>query len=161
MCLRNLASKKDIKKKLFDFRKENNHNVGYKIFDRDHKGHLHFCLQGKYSSLPIGKWIKEEDWRHIDDKNKKTVGFRDDHMYPIGFHPCLNQKEAIESHNLNAGEVIRKIYFRKVVARGWDRKGATVVSKEIYIIPLKDIKEKKKYWKDRKTLKKTIKKMSR
>jgi hypothetical protein len=101
-------------------------SIGYKEFDYN-KGRLHFKFFNCYKRLPIGKWLKEEDYR--EQKSVDRIGYQNiSKWYKTGFHIYVDNP-------LYAGiySGIRKVKFRKVVAKGWQDGRKVIVAKEMYI----------------------------
>ena len=118
MCLSELESKK------FEYKKENDHFVGYKYFYNRDYSHLHFPFKGKSSRIPLNTWIDEKNWRifkdetHIEDSGN---------LYKTGFH--IYTEKPLLKH--------RKVYFRGVVAQGYQQEDKVIVAKEMYIPKLR------------------------
>jgi len=131
MCLHRL--KKDIK-----IRKEKGFNVGFKRFRKDSKGNLYSCFRGKRKRYQVGKWLNQKDFREHPEMDYIGCDSASDFYYKTGFH--------IYTGKSFVG--FRKVYFRKVVARGLEVNDEIIVAEEMYIVPFKDLtKEERKLYK--------------
>ena len=120
MCLNYLQ--KSIRTK-----KEGGYNIGWKIFDDDH-GHptsLHMCTK----RYPIAQWIHEKDYRAMDDE---YITIPRGNSYKTGFH--IYVEKPVDSHKA------RKVYFKKIVARGVQSMKNVIVAKEMFIPYLRNVK---------------------
>jgi len=116
--------------------------IGYKIFYQDETslyGEWINNLNNKRqisltNNRPVGKWLKEGDYRQLSDKHKKKL-----RSYPFGFHVFRNLKDAITLGKGRYNRVIKKVEYRKVVASGYQRWYGrqvipVIVAKEIKIL---------------------------
>lgn len=115
MCLDKL---KDFKVKL----DEKGVGEGWKVFNKGRYGGLYTELRGNDKLLRKNKWLKEETYRF-------GRGTFCDGGYPYGFHVFL----AISGAKNWGGEVIKKVMFRKIVAKGIQQDYRVIVAKEIFI----------------------------
>jgi len=101
--------------------------IGYKKFDNNN-GHLFFQFRGRMQQLPIGKWIKEIDYRSRDDIEIEWIHADREGKYHPGFHVYLDKYGDTN---------LRKVKFRNILVKGWQSGSKVVVAKEIYIFPLR------------------------
>jgi len=150
MCLQRLATESQIKK-FFKFDKEKGHNVGTKdLYYNPSSGKYRFpAMHCVRESLKEGIWLKEEDYRGKRGLLSDEIEFPycEESSYLKGFHvylyPIISQLEIRDEARFKkerirySYRVRRKVYFRKVVAHGYQNKQKVIVAKEIYIVPLK------------------------
>ena len=133
MCLDRAATKTEIKNEFKAQTDLKGHHVGFKIMTAI--GELPF--QGTGGKLPQSRWINERKYRLSSAFSKEDLSFNETvGRYPTGFHIFVNKSEAIhfwESVSNRHNEV-REVYFRKVVARGYQNKRRVIVCKEICFI---------------------------
>ena len=98
--------------------------VGWKCFDRVENGVLYQWMNFD-TPIPTGVWLSDSRTRLI----AKAWG-RD---YPTGFHVFVTRQGCRDWHD--AGNPIRKVAFRAVVASGTQEGNPTIVAREIYIHP--------------------------
>lgn len=110
--------------------------IGFKVITE--RGRLPF--QGMKGKLPRSRWINEKKYR--DNSDVKSLPFMETKegqsgQYPTGFHIFVNGTEAV-SYVKNSGRqqqlVVETVYFRKVVARGYQNGRRVIVCKEICFI---------------------------
>ena len=127
MCL-------DIVKK--NYPKNIEDGIGYKIFYQREKS-----LYGEWINnlmyRPVGKWLKEGDYRRFRDKHKKKLyNFGD--RYSFGFHVFTRLKDAVAMKHTDSRFVIRKVQYKNVAVEGYQFCGAgitpIIVAKEIKIL---------------------------
>jgi hypothetical protein len=104
--------------------------VGFKIMTTI--GELPF--QGTGGKLPQSRWINERKYRHVS--KTKFISFGETAgVYTTGFHIFVNKSEAIHFwESLCRHNEVREVYFRKVVARGYQHRRRVIVCKEICFI---------------------------
>ena len=85
---------------------------------------------------PVNRWIKEKDYRALSGRREYIRFPNTSIRYPMGFHIFLKKKDARGWKNW-WNERIRKVKFRKIVAKGWQRGMKVIVAKEMLIIPEK------------------------
>lgn len=116
MCLDNLA-KFNIKR-----------YVGYKVFFKSNTGKLSGEFKALHKSREVNTWLNSSNF-------SKTVSLRlecDPSLkYPNGFHIYLLRNNAGE--NIFRDHIIKRVRFRKVVAKGFQYGCKVVVAKEIFI----------------------------
>lgn len=107
--------------------------TGYKRLITGRGGKLKFCYNvGKNVALPIGKWIKEKDYRRKDHKYREIISASfDNKSYPMGFHVYRNKKAAEEM--MWGARVVVQVKFRKACAKGIQSRNNVIVAKEIFI----------------------------
>jgi len=151
MCLNRAATETE---KRNEFRVQTDlkgRRIGFKILTNS--GKLPF--QGMEDKLPESQWINEKRYRY--DSNKKSLPFIEylagwralpagfkPKRYATGFHIFIDKNEAIQYSKIHQfdlvgdsrGLTVRKVYFRKVVARGYQANSRdehrVIVCKEIY-----------------------------
>jgi hypothetical protein len=118
------------------------HYIGYQIF-KEKRGRLYplifdreYELTQKRKTVPIGVWEIDRNIYQITNEN----GIQ----YPAGFHILLSIEEAIkfnESQTIDIPspilytEVLKKVKFSKVVAKGYQDGVRVVVAKKRMVIP--------------------------
>jgi hypothetical protein len=130
MCLNRAATETE---KRNEFRVQTDlkgHRVGFKIMTKQGE----FPFQGTGGKIPQSRWINERKYRlnsaSEDLSFNETVG-----RYPTGFHIFVNKSEAIHYlESFSKHNEVREVYFRKVVARGYQKKHRVIVCKEICFI---------------------------
>jgi len=119
-----------------NIQKENRHNVGYKIFKKD----LYGKLRGLYfdaKNLPIGVWLNEKDYRCPSYSYNFLSCVCSNKSYETGFHIYITYEDADYNMLRSYNQIIRKVYFRNIVAEGIQNKCNIIVTKEMFIVPLK------------------------
>ena len=89
-------------------------NYGWQVFSKGSSGKLYPCYFGP-GSVPVGKWQRDkfrirERWIYY--------GFSTVLKYRKGYHIFLNAKDAKEWFNSFGDYCIKKVRFKRVVARG-------------------------------------------
>jgi len=114
---------------------------GWKVFSGDLEGRLFGFIMSITQARPEGKWIREKDYR--ENWSSSRIRHGEDFDYETGFHIFLEKPKIVECRTMQ----IRKVKFRKVVARGYQvieqqKEGEAirelvkiVVAKEIFILP--------------------------
>jgi len=107
-----------------------NLHVGWKAFFKYTKSKN---IYGVYirKIIPIGHWIKEEDFR--PSKKQGSLGNPLAGLYKTGFHIFYSEKKARKLYQSQYNIVIKKVYFRKPVASGWNFNAKTIVAKEMWV----------------------------
>lgn len=106
---------------------------GWKVFRIRGSG-LANMFQGELVNLPVGKWLKEEDYRLEGLRGQKYIyGDWYSIRYFFGFHVFLHEGAA----DFYAGRdfIVRKVKFRNPVAWGTQNGHPVVVAKEMKILP--------------------------
>lgn len=130
MCLRKVI-KYDILRR-FKPERENKYNIGWKVF-KSYDSELHPIYKGYNNIFPINQWINEKDFRPGYYYYKNNDYIDGPNTYRTGFHIYLDKKNAIKKLESGCGEVIKKVYFKNVVAKGYEYKSKIVVAKEMMI----------------------------
>lgn len=144
MCLHGPAKRSELKE--FKIIREGNHQVGWKVF-KQKKSYpsfkprfypLHFDNGYK---IPKDKWIKEKHFRRFKKMKNLPLGNTNGN-YPLGFHIFLTEKDAIrykgyDWQEWDNKEIVRKVYFRKIVAHGY-QDAKIIVAKEMFVLSNKD-----------------------
>jgi len=125
MCLYRLKDNIQLKKERW-------HNVGWKIFLKKH-GHLYGLHKG-VRRYKCNTWLKEEKHR---DSCVRGIRALSGEMYAVGFHIYIEYPNIYYDMS---NEEIRKVYYRKIIAKGTDSNIPTIVAKEMFIPYLKDYK---------------------
>jgi pullulanase/glycogen debranching enzyme len=93
-------------------------------------------FQGMEDKLPKSRWINEKKYRY--DSNIKSLpfsGVEGAKRYVTGFHIFVSELDAIRySKSFSQNLTVKKVYFRKVVARGYQDKYRVIVCKEIALV---------------------------
>ena len=131
MCLDRLATKTEIKNEFMAQTDLKGHHVGFKIMTTI--GELPF--QGTGGKLPQSRWINERKYRQVSKTEFISFGGTAG-VYTTGFHIFVNKSEAIHfwEYLLSRHNEVREVYFRKVVARGYQKKHRVIVCKEICFV---------------------------
>lgn len=130
MCLSRPMEKGE--EKHFKYEIENGFCVGYKEFNQDGGNYIYpLYFDSENKRIPLKKWVHEKDWRNEDYGSIHAEAFPNN-LYPCGWHIYLKPEGGS-----------RKVYFRKVVRKGWQinwnfRSEPAVVAKEMYVIPVKE-----------------------
>ena len=115
-------------------KKEKGYGIGWKIFIEVNK-RREFEVFTHCKKIPLEKWIPEKSFRSPMAKHFNYID-GDGLRYKKGFHFYLSQEDAIISgiNPLGSGKrVVRKIWFKKPVAFGYQNMKEVGVAKEIYI----------------------------
>jgi len=148
MCLTRAATETEKRNKFRGQTDLKGRRIGFKVINNS--GKLPF--QGTEDKLPENQWINEKKYRY--DSNKKSLPFsllylteqssRERYVkrYVTGFHIFIDKNEAIQYSKIHQSPygvsllIVRKVYFRKVVARGYQANShnehRVIVCKEIY-----------------------------
>lgn len=113
-----------------------NFNIGYKIFDISNDGLLYFPWYHpkKLNSLRINKWIHDKSKGLL---NKYGLA---NNKYRTGFHIFTTEHDAKEfasRNDVSNAKVIRKVYYKNIVAIG-SQVEQVVVARSIKILPSVD-----------------------
>ena len=141
MCLDRLAASHILN--LFKLKRKD--REGYKVFEISKNGQLYGEVFGDGKRRPVGKWLHEKDFRDEEDKSETVIHHAEHSSYPMGWHIFETKQAAIEWEDRSfslMGCVIRKVRYRKVCAVGYQR-GRVIIAKEMYIIPIKELKNAK------------------
>ncbi len=112
--------------------------VGWKAFILK-DGDLHSVFHPLTPSYPIGRWIRENDFRDKKTRYKKGVRvpcWAKKANYPLGFHIFLSKNEALR---FAKNEVVRRVKYRKAHTKGtfnffkYVENAKTIVAKEMKI----------------------------
>ena len=109
--------------------------TGWKIFNTHLRPGilLNECQGEQFTALPVGTWLKEQDYRKKCKRGCKYI--YGSSRYPYGFHVFLTEQDAIR---WGGSDGLRQVGFRKPVA--WGLQGfalsPVVVAQEIKILPL-------------------------
>jgi len=117
-------------------RKPKPEGTGWKVF-REYNGVLYGEFQNTSKVCPVGKWLKENDY--------KSVGYKmsiSGPSYLLGWHVFKRKKDAKKWMN-NLRRVVRKVEYRKAHTQGKQEMGpivspiilSCIVAKEIKILP--------------------------
>lgn len=129
MCLNSISNKP------FKPEKENGHNVGWKIFSMDDYYHIYPQFQSS-KIFKINRWIHEKSMR--EGKNEfDDIRASDNQLYEKGFHIYLSKEDAMKNNFFH--EKMRKVYYRKPVAYGYQAHKKVVVAKEIFILSIRKV----------------------
>jgi len=133
MCLDRKILKRE--KKYFQYEKHEGYSIGYKIYKGRKKNQITLTTTNYGKRQPVDQWINEKDVRD-DHEDNSSLGYSfTRNFYPKGFHFYATLEAAKEYVNTRCwGEwQIRKVYFERACARGFQNKLPVVVAKNIYI----------------------------
>jgi pullulanase/glycogen debranching enzyme len=101
-------------------------------------------FQGMGDKLPKSRWVNEKKYRYDSDiKSLPFCGVEGAKRYVTGFHIFVSELDAIRysksfgnsSNGYNFKKLtVKEVYFRKVVARGYQDKYRVIVCKEIALV---------------------------
>ena len=91
------------------------------------------------NNRPIGKWLKEGDYRRFRNKHKKKLySYPLEDGYSFGFHVFTRFEDAVAMKHTDSRFVIRKVQYKNVAVEGYQFCGAgivpVIVAKEIKIL---------------------------
>lgn len=134
MCLEKLMTKRNLESPRNQPEKEGRYQVGWKIFHLTGNRRLKSDIFGsKY--LPVGQWLHEKDFRDKEFKSERNIQMDFSYKrYPFGWHIYVNKKRMDRFQSSDTR--FRKVYFRRVVAKGFDAGWPVFVAKEMFIVPL-------------------------
>lgn len=108
--------------------KEGGYFVGYKVVEKFNKK-IYPLFWG--TRLKTNEWINEKDHRNPNSESINFIQNSKGGSYKTGFHFYLKKGDAYKHADMFS--VVRKIYFRKPVAFGWQNKVKVGVAQEIFI----------------------------
>jgi hypothetical protein len=131
-CIRAIKEKKEVKMCLnyLDEKIKVNKNYGWQVFKRKH-GKLYSFYQESNDPVETNTWMKDNNsyWLPIGFKTIVDV-------YKTGYHLLLYKKDALEikrKWEATTRVELKKVYFRKIVAKGYQFNSKTIVVKERYV----------------------------
>lgn len=131
MCLDRPASKLEQKEDFHTYKDKKRHKVAYKIMRRELKN----AFQNNDIPLPLSRWTNEKKYRCI--LNLDSLRYNNlPKSYKTGFHLFVDKRGAqrFADRHLVRDYIVKQVYFRKVVARGYQERQAVIVCKEICVV---------------------------
>ena len=129
MCLHKLAPIKAYK--------QHGEFFGWKIFKREPDGMYYSRFHGKHKTYPRNRWLFAIDY-HLYNMSSTLETNHTNEYYPAGFHIYKHPEDAERALEIarlvsNAEFVIVKIYFRNIVATGYEGNNPIFVATNIFL----------------------------
>jgi len=127
MCLDRPASKTEQKRYFKAEHDKKGRSIAYKIMDQDLKN----AFQSNGVSLPLSRWTNEKKYRPRSKTSVLRYNARSKN-YRTGFHIFLKRDDAVKfATSYLRNYLVKKVYFRKVVCKGYQHRNPVIICKEI------------------------------
>jgi len=120
-----------LRRQVFKQKKENGFVVAWKVFRYDRN--LKFQFMSTYQTLEIRKWLNEKNFRESSDLYLIGFGFSKYSHYKTGFHCYLTYKDALNNCEHKHDQIVKKVYVKRIVQRGWQDACKVLVAKDMFI----------------------------